>query len=98
MATNKSGVRKVSRQSTGEDLRPIYRALGLSEETIARAIQYSRIGPDERSSPEAAKRGRGRPRQNVRLLDQATSPKRRHNRRSRRNILPQKGTEKRLAG
>jgi hypothetical protein len=65
-------IRKVSRQSTGDDLRLVYRALGLSEETIARAIQYSKIGPDERPVPEVERR-RGRPRQNVRLLGQAAS-------------------------
>jgi hypothetical protein len=81
-----------------DDLRPVYRALGLSEETIARAIQYSKIGPDERPAPELERR-RGRPRQKVRLLDQAASkPKRRHNRRSPQNILPKQGTEKRGTG
>jgi hypothetical protein len=82
-----------------DDLRPVYRALGLSEETIARAIQYSKMRPDERPAPEVERR-RGRPRQNVRLLGQAASkPKRspRHNRRSR-NILPKEGTGKRGAG
>jgi hypothetical protein len=78
-----------------EDLRPVYRALGLSEETIARAIQYSKMPPDERPAPKVERR-RGRPRQNVRLLDQAAStPKRR---RSRQNILPKEGTGKRGAG
>jgi hypothetical protein len=60
-------------RSTDDDLRPVYRALGLSEETIARAIQYSKIAPpDERPSPEVERR-RGRPRQKVRLLDHAAS-------------------------
>jgi hypothetical protein len=72
-------------QPVDDDLRPIYRALGLSEETIARAIQYPEMAPDERPARKVECR-RGRPRQNVRLLDQAASkPKRR---RSRRNILP----------
>jgi hypothetical protein len=83
-----------------DDLRPVYRALGLSEETIARAIQYSKIAPpDERPSPELERR-RGRPRQKVRILGQpASKPKLipEHNRRSR-NILPKEGTEKRGAG
>jgi hypothetical protein len=83
-------------QSIGDDLRPVYRALGLSEETIARAIQYSKIGPGVRPAPEVERRRPGRPRQNARLLDQAASkPKRR---RSRQNILPKEGTRKRGAG
>jgi hypothetical protein len=92
-------IRTTSRQSIGDDLRPVYRALGLSEETIARAIQYSKIAPpDERPSPEVERR-RGRPRKNVRLLDRAAAkPKRRNNRGSRRKILPTKGTGKRVAG
>jgi hypothetical protein len=91
-------IRTTSHSSIGDGLRAVYRALGLSEETIARAIQYSKIGPDERPAPEVERR-RGRPRQKVRLLDHAASKtKRRHNRRSRRNILPKEGTEKRVAG
>jgi hypothetical protein len=44
-------------RSTDDDLRYVYRALGLSEETIARAIQYSKIAPpDERPSPEVEPR------------------------------------------
>jgi hypothetical protein len=93
-------MRTTLHQSVGDDLRPVYRALGLSEETIARAIQYSKIGPDERPAPEVERR-RGRPRQNARLLDQAASkpkPSPGHNRRSRRNILLKEGTGKRGAG
>jgi hypothetical protein len=89
-----------SHQSIGDDLRPVYRALGLSEETTARAIQYSKVGPDERPAPEVERR-RGRQRQNVRLLGPAASkpePGSGKNRRSRRNVLSRKGTEKRGAG
>jgi hypothetical protein len=90
-------IRTTSRQSIGDDLRPVYRALGLSEETIARAIHYSKIGPDERPSPEVERR-RGRPRKNVRLLDHAAAKTKRRNRGSRRNIFAKKGTGKRVAG
>jgi hypothetical protein len=81
-------IRTTSRQSIGDDLSPVYRALGLSEETIARAIQYSKIAPpDERPSPEVERR-RGRPRKNLRLLDRtASKPKRRQNGRFRREYL-----------
>jgi len=86
-------MRTTLHQSVGDDLRPVYRALGLSEETIARAIQYSKMAPDERPAPKVERRRPGRPRQNARLLDQAASkPKRR---RSRQN---KEGTGKRGAG
>jgi hypothetical protein len=49
-----------------EYLRGLYRALGMSEQTIERAIQY-RDGPGE-PAPQG-KPGRGRPRQNVRIMD-----------------------------
>jgi hypothetical protein len=91
-------IRTTAHQSIGDDLSAVYRSLGLSEETIARAIEYSKIGPDERPAPEVERR-RGRPRQNVRLLGQAASKRGPgHNSRSRRNTLPKKGTGKRGAG
>jgi hypothetical protein len=49
-----------------EYLRGLYRALGMSEQTIERAIQY-REGPGE-PAPQG-KPGRGRPRQNARIMD-----------------------------
>jgi hypothetical protein len=56
-----------------EDLRTVYRALGLSEQTLERAIQYSQArldGPTTPELPEIKKR-RGRPRQNLKRIDQA---------------------------
>jgi hypothetical protein len=63
-------IRKASHPLIDDDLRPIYRALGVSEETIERAIQYSRWGPDERPFSEI-KRRRDRPRENLGVLGQA---------------------------
>jgi hypothetical protein len=68
--------RQPPHQSIEGDLRSVYRALGMSELTMERTIRYSKIGPDskigsdENPSPDA-KRRRGRPRRNVRLLGQA---------------------------
>jgi hypothetical protein len=91
-------IRTTALQSIGDDLSAVYRSLGLSEETIARAIQYSKIGPDERPAPELERR-RGRPRQKVRLLCQpASKPKRRQNGRCGRKILLKEGTGNRVAG
>jgi hypothetical protein len=60
---------QASLQST-EDLRRLYRALGVSEQTLARAIQYSEARSDGRTTPELPKikQRRGRPRQNVRRV------------------------------
>jgi hypothetical protein len=49
-----------------EYLRGLFRALGVSEQTIDRAIQY-REGYGEAATQ--IKPGRGRPRQNVRIVD-----------------------------
>jgi hypothetical protein len=59
-------------QST-EDLGTLYRALGVSEQTLARAIQYSEARSDGPTTPELPeiKQRRDRPRQNVRRLGQA---------------------------
>jgi hypothetical protein len=56
-----------------EDLRTLYRALGVSEQTLARAIQYSQARSDGSTVSELPKikQRRGRQRQNVRCLDQA---------------------------
>jgi hypothetical protein len=61
-----------ARQAT-EDLRILYRALGVSEETLTRAIQYTEARSDAPTMPELPKikQRRGRPRQNVRRLGQA---------------------------
>jgi hypothetical protein len=47
-----------------EDLRTVYRALGLSEQTLERAIQYSEAWSDGSTTPELPeiKQRRGRPR------------------------------------
>jgi hypothetical protein len=49
-----------------EYLRGLYRTLGMSEQTIERAIQY-RVGSNEPASSDV-KRVPGRPRQNVRNM------------------------------
>jgi hypothetical protein len=56
-----------------EDLRTVYRALGLSEQTLERAIQYSEARSDGPTTPELPeiKQRRGRPRQNLRRIGQA---------------------------
>jgi hypothetical protein len=53
-----------------EDLRNVYRALGVSEQTLERAIQYSEARSDGPTSPELPKikQRRGRPRQGARRL------------------------------
>jgi hypothetical protein len=53
-----------------EDLRTVYRALGVSEQTLERAIQYSEGRSDRPTTaklPEIKQR-RGRPRQNLRRI------------------------------
>jgi hypothetical protein len=64
--------RHAARQST-EDLRTLYRALGVSEQTLARAIQYSEARSDGLTPPELPKirRRRGRQPQNAPCLGQA---------------------------
>ena len=56
-----------------EHLRTVYRALGVSEQTLERAIQFSEARSDVPTMPELPKikQRRGRPRQNVRRLGQA---------------------------
>jgi hypothetical protein len=54
---------------SSEDLRKLYRALGVSEKTLARAIQFSEA-PTTPELPKIKQR-RGRPRQNARRLGQA---------------------------
>jgi hypothetical protein len=51
-----------------EDLRTVYRALGVSEQTLERAIQFFEARSDAPTSPELPKikPRRGRPRQDVR--------------------------------
>jgi hypothetical protein len=63
-----SQARQAPLQST-EDLRTLYRALGVSEETLARAIQFSEA-PTTPELPKIKQR-RGRPLQNVRRLGQS---------------------------
>ena len=65
-------VRQTPLRST-EELRALYRALGVSEQTLTRAIQYSERWADAPTVPELPKikQRRGRPRQNVRHLGQS---------------------------
>jgi hypothetical protein len=56
-----------------EDLRTLYRSLGMSEETLTRAVQFTEALSGTAAVPglPKIKRRRGRPRQNVRPLGQA---------------------------
>jgi hypothetical protein len=72
-----------------EDLRTLYRSLGMSEETLTRAVQFTEALSGTAAVPglPKIKRRRGRPgRQNVRPLGQAEGagqPKRNAPRRKR---------------
>src|SRR6267154_4817210 len=65
-------VRPAPLQST-DDLRTMYRALGLTEQILTRAIQFFEARSDAPTMPELPKikQRRSRPRQNVRRLGQA---------------------------